>query len=310
MTYTVMAVTVGAGEVTGFKAFTYTGTAASNPIDVGFQPDLVWLGNVTDAASWQLFDSVRGATISLNCDLQDAESTDAQSLTSFDTGGFTVGTANEVNGSGDSIIGWAWEEDIDSFDVVTYAGSGSNKTEAHSLTAAPDVMFVKKRGQSSSWAVYHSGVNGTAEDQNARLDDDSVFVAEADIWNDTAPTSSVFSIGTDVRVNQGGQNYVAYLWTSKTGISDHGGYVGDGTTDDSKVITTGFEPSFVMIKRTDATNSWQVFDTAKGIGNLSQWEGGANNVGSTRIAITANGFSLNSAGVNTNTANYIYMAFK
>jgi hypothetical protein len=145
------------------------------------------------------------------------------------------------------------------FDEVCYTGTGSNRTVTHNLAAVPELMFVKRRSADDAWAVYF----GDPTDY-LRLNDPQAAVDEISRWNDTAPTSTVFTVGTDTEVNTSGITYVNYLFATCPGVSKVGTYTGTGTT---QVINCGFTAGsrFVLIKRTDDTGDWYVWDSARGI---------------------------------------------
>jgi hypothetical protein len=201
----------------------------------------------------------------------DAETSVADTLTGFDVmGGFKVGPDGtyDINYTVD-YINWCFKRAPGFFDVVCYTGTGSaGQTFAHNLSVVPEMMIVKKRNNPGSWAVYHSGVNGGVNPENYHL------FLQADVgqatdsnyyWYNTKPTASVFTLGISANVNQSAaNNYVAYLFASCPGVSKVGSYTGTGTT---LQVNCGFTAGarFVMIKRTDSTGDWYVWDTARGI---------------------------------------------
>lgn len=280
-----------------------------------FKPDLVWLKDRTSANAHGLFDSVRGATIYLSSNAVTAETTDVNSLTAFLSNGFSLGTQAKFNTSGNNYISWMWKESVTSgFDIVSYTGTGAARTISHSLGRAPDFIIIKRRDGVNSFNVYHTNLGPT---KALYLDDPSAAVTESARWNDTAPTASVFSVGTHAATNNSGSPLVAYLFASTTGFSSFGSYTGNAAAD-GPFIYTGFKPRFVMIKNTDFANNWKVFDTARDTYNLSfkylepnttAAENGSSNT--TDIDILSNGFKIRGTASTLNTSNgaYIYAAF-
>jgi len=163
-------------------------------------------------------------------------------------------------------ISWMWRRAPSFFDVVTYTGNGSaGHTVSHNLGVEPEMIWVKDRTGYNDWAVYHSGVDATSpEDYYLFLNENDIRVDSVNYWNDTAPTSSSFTVGNGSRVNTNNNNYVAYLFASLNGISKLGSYTGNGST---QTIDCGFSSGarFVLIKRTDVTGSWCLFDSERGI---------------------------------------------
>ena len=213
------------------------------------QANLIWFKRRNGSANHFLYDSVRGANRSLVPNDTDVEATSGEQttfLSSFDSDGFTLGDdSNNVNGSGQSYALWAWKESATAgFDIVTYTGTGSAKTENHSLSAKPEFFVVKSRTFGEQWECYHKSLGAT---KCVQWDDDS---AEADIagrFNDTEPTTSVFTVGDADAVNKNTYTYVTYLWRSVQGFSHISSYKGIGSAD-SNYVYCGFRPAFILIK--------------------------------------------------------------
>lgn len=273
-------------------ATTYTGTGATQTISnavngVSFQPDLVWAKARSSAESNRLIDSVRGATLVLYSNLTNAEATEATSLTAFGTSGFTLGSGSP-NTSAVTYVGWQWKAGGTSssntngsitstvsagatqgFSVVTYTGTGSNATVGHGLGVAPKMIVVKLRNVAGgSWGVYHASVGATGA---LFLDQTAATNTSATFWNNTAPTSSVFTIGTNGNINQAA-NFVAYCFAEIAGFSKFGGYTGNGSAD-GPFIYCGFRPRWVMIKSASTGGSagydWVIYDTSRILYNSS-----------------------------------------
>jgi hypothetical protein len=301
----------GAAPASYFKTVLYTGTGAELAVSgVGFQPDLVWIKNRDSALVHHLFDSTRGATNYISSDTAGAVGTDSQSLKSFDVDGFTVGTELVENTSGDDYVSWNWVKDEEAFDIVSYTGNSSNRTISHNMSVAPEVMFIKRTGSSHDWRVFHTGTSGSPEGESLILN--TISSLQSDVWNNTAPTSSVFSLGTDSDVNASGQAYIAYLWASKAGHSAMGGYTGDGNTTQT-ISGLGFAPSFVMVKKSSTSDNWEVLDTTRQASGdeVIMWNDDAVGIAAERVNFESDGFeAILSRGTNTNTVRYVYMAFK
>jgi hypothetical protein len=147
------------------------------------------------------------------------------------------------------------------FDVVAYTGTGSARTVAHNLGVAPELMIVKARSNAGSWEGYHAATGAT---KTIRLNSNGAEIVTTGVWNDTAPASTVFTVGTASNTNGSGYTHIAYLFATCPGVSKVGSYTGTGTTLN---IDCGFAAGarFVLIKRTDSTGDWYVWDTARGI---------------------------------------------
>jgi hypothetical protein len=298
----------------------YSGTNASQSITgLGFSPDLIWFKNRTGTAYHGLFDSVRGRAAGLSSNVTDAESTSSagNDLVSFDANGFTLGPVqnwNSTNGSGNSIVAWCWDESATpGFDIVTYTGNGTARTIAHSLGVAPKMIIVKDRTSgTNNWIVGHDSIAWT---NRLYLNDTSASTAASTTWNNTAPTSSVFSVGTSTQTNTNSNNYVAYLWSEVAGFSKFGSYTGNGSSD-GPFVFCGFRPRWILIKTSSTTGNWHVMDavretsnaiTARLFPNLNN----AEQTGSTDIDFLSNGFKIrnNISGFNDNGVTHVYAAF-
>jgi len=326
-----------------FNTVLYTGNGGSQTITgVGFQPDFVWFKTRDGTHAHALVDSVRGTDKVMHSNTTQAE----QSISSqtFNSDGYALvadGTANSINSSGSTKVAWNWKAgtsftndasgtgigSVDSTGSInTTAGisimswtslaSGSNYTIAHGLSATPAVIIMKGRHEANSWIVYHHKNTAAPETDYLSLDT-TAATADYHVWNDTAPTSSVFSLGTWSGLDDGG-TMIAYCFAEKQGYSKFGSYTGNGSTDGTFVYT-GFKPAFVMIKRTDATASWLMFDnkrvnpfneiTADLRPDSSQAEDTSTTYNT--LDFLSNGFKLNqlNGDLNASGSNYIYMAF-
>ncbi len=318
-----------------FNTKLYTGTGAENAVTgVGFQPDFTWLKNRATTNHHTLFDAVRGANKVIYSNLDAIQYTVTQELKSFDSDGFTVGTEASANGSGNGIASWNWKANgqgssntdgsinttytsastTSGFSIVKYTGTGSNATVGHGLGSVPKMIIVKCLDQTHWWFTYHIGMGNdrhiTLNTANAQSGTSSVY------WNNTTPTSSVFSIGTDTGVNQSGQDYIAYCFAEKTGFSKFGSYTGNGSTDGA-FIYTGFKPAFIITKRTDSGDFWMMQDSARTPTNVANKYFQANDsaaestTNDVALDMLSNGFKLRNTGAHYNGSggSYIYIAF-
>jgi len=321
-----------------FNTVLYTGTGATQSITgVGFQPDWTWIKARSAARSNVLYDSVRGVTKQLISNLTNAESTASTSLTSFDSDGFSIGTSGAINTSSDTLVAWNWKAggtavsntdgSITSsvsanqdagFSIVSYTGTGANATVGHGLSSAPEMLIIKTRDSADNWPVYHAYNTSQPETDRLLLSTSDVTFDNATMFNDTAPTSSVFSVGTNVSTNKSGDNFICYAFHSVDGHLKCGSYIGNGSTDGTFVYT-GFRPAWVMHKTADTTaNHWSIRDNKRDPDNevlLALYANLANadDTGGDAIAIDflSNGFKARrtNSQLNQSGVSYIYLAF-
>ena len=317
----------------------YTGNGTTQSIvntvnGVSFRPDLAWVKsrNTTEAQIW--IDSVRGVGQELESNNTNAEFYNANSITSFNSNGYTSGNSN-TNVATRTYVAWQWKaggtavtntagsitssvsaNTTAGFSVVTYTGTGANATVGHGIGVAPQMVIVKRRNSTSDWVVYSSGLPSAAYRiyLNYDLAQDS-GVAAAATWNSTAPTSTVFSIGTNTNSNASTDTYVAYCFAQVAGYSAFGSYTGNGSAD-GPFVFTGMRPRFIMWKRTDTTSGWSMHDTSRdpyniSTNNLFANSSGAEDTGDSIIDLLSNGFKLRNtyARANASGGTYIYMAF-
>ena len=226
---------------------------------------------------------------------------------------------NDTLFNSDSRVYWNFRRAPSFFDEVCYTGTGSATTQTHNLGVIPELMIVKGRSDTggTNWSTYCQYVNGgvTPEQYYLRLNTTNAIAASSAVWNNTAPTSSVFSIGTAVGLNSSGQTFVSYLFATCAGVSKVGSYTGNGST---QTINCGFTGGarFVLIKRTDSTGDWYVYDTARGMTTLTDpyllldsTAPESATLGS--VTTVSTGFAVNAsilAAINTNAASYIFLA--
>jgi hypothetical protein len=304
-----------------FSTWLYTGTGATqtitNGIDLAGKGGLVWGASRTGTGFGNnLFTTDVGVGSYLSTNGISEVST-SNGVTSFNSNGFTLG-ANSLNQSGNTFVSWTFRKAAKFFDVVTYTGTGSARTIAHSLGVAPGMVIVKRTDVASNWQVYHRSLTSAAYSTQLNLTD--AQASAPTVWDSTAPTSSVFSVGTDATVNASGGTYVAYLYahdTSSTGIIQCGSYTGNGSAS-GPVVTLGWEPQYLMIKvSSGTTGGWILIDSMRGmpVGSadaILNANSGALESSAERVSPTATGFQITSTSgqINTSGATYIYIAIR
>jgi hypothetical protein len=314
-----------------FSTYLYTGTGATqtitNNINLSGSGGLVWIKDRTNAYNHNLFDTAQGATKLLHSNTTDATVTDANSLTAFGTTGFTLGSGNtsgsQVNTSADNFVSWTFRKQTKFFDVVTYSGTGANRTISHNLGSAPGCIVVKRTDTTANWQVYHNGFTSAA--YSAQLNLTNAQASAPTVWNSTAPTSSVFSVGTSTDVNASGGTYVAYLFahnaggfglTSTDNVISCGAVTLDGSGN--ATVSLGYEPQWILMKRTNSASggSWFIYDTMRGMSQTSGEQLLANNAAAAtadttgQIRPSATGFNVVTSGSFIASAPYIYIAIR
>jgi len=302
-----------------FQVKKYTGNSGTQSItldgDEDMQPDFVWIKARSDAGNHAVYDSVRGATKRITSEGTDAESTVSDGLTAFNSDGFSLGAGGNEN-SATSIVAWCWKESNSDagFDILTYTGTQSTQNVSHNLSAVPHVIIIKDRNNAENFFVYHQSTGNTG---GLFLNTTGAFVDNAGYYNDTSPTSSVFTVQDTGGVNHDttSNGHVAYLWSEKQGFSKFGSYKGNSSTD-GVFVYLGFRPAFVMIKATSGGEGWYMVDNKRQGFNPENEELFAQSNGaegtSNRIDLLSNGFKLrdNNSLVNASAiTSYIYIAF-
>ena len=314
-----------------FNTKLFTGTAGSGQAitGVGFQPDMIWIKHRTDVSDHVLTDAVRGVTKYLRPNAQDAETTNAQAITAFGADGFTHGTLADIDSTG-NVCSWNWKAGTTSglsggtitpssysinttsgFGIYKYTGTGSAGTIAHGLGSTPKMFLVKCTSNNDTWGGYHADVGAT---KYMELDSTAAQQTSTVPWNDTEPTSSVFTVGNWSATNGNGRTYVAYCFVEKKGYSKFGKYTGNGNVDGTFVYT-GFAPAFVMTKRSDSTSDWLICDNKRpgyNVINKKLFPNGTSAEDSyDSFDFVSNGFKIRSSGSghNANNGTFIYMAF-
>ena len=311
-----------------FQVKTYTGNGGTLAITLDgsedMSPNFVWIKERNLTSSHALTDTVRGNTKKIKTDDSDAEETNTNLITSFDSDGFTLGDNGNANqSSSQTYVAWCWVESATAgFDIVSYTGNSSDGTTtqdiSHSLSAVPHWILVKNRADATNFAVYHKGNTSSPETEIIYLNVTNATADDNAFWGDTSPTSSQFRVGGDNGVNGNSDAMIAYLWSEKQGFSRFGSYTGNGDNNGTFVFT-GFSPAFIMIKRSDSTGQWGMNDTKRDFndeyGNDTSVFADNHQVetssGSLNVDFLSNGFKLRSDNneYNNNGGSYFYMAF-
>ena len=335
-----------------FQTALYTGNGTStnaitNDGNSDLKPDWLWLKSRSITSDHIIFDSTRGTNKRISANTDSAEETQAY-YSSFNTDGFTIGSDNaNVNQSSATYVNWQWKANggttttndasatgvgsIDSvyqanttagFSIVTYTGTGSIGSLAHGLGAVPHVMMVKNRSKSAgeSWTVYHHKNTSAPETENLQLNTTNATSDTDAPWNDTAPTSTVFTVKNDDVTNDDGETFVGYFFREIQGYSRFGSYTGNGNAD-GPFVYTGFKPAWLMYRNVSRSENWIIVDNKR---NTINPVSGANlqaNVSDAEANETrweedflSNGFKIRTNGSNNNANNgsgetIIYMAF-
>ena len=323
-----------------FQTAIYTGNGGSDRAIVNdgnsdMQPDWVWYKSRSNATSHITYDSSRGDGPYLKPSDTGDEGTDAQMFESFDSDGFSLNGDTDGNGSGRTYVAWQWKANggttasnsdgsittttqVNSdagFSIVTWAGGGTGSL-GHGLGVVPDMWIVKNRDYAVSWAVGFSDSSILGGTSNyLSLNTTGAIATYNNIWGSSPVNSSVITMAGDRSVNISGDDYVAYFFKAKQGYSKFGSYVGNGSAY-GPFVYTGFKPAMIILKRTDATNNWLIYDHKRSGYNPKQDklypdDASAEDASTTSVDLLSNGFKLraSSASQNASGGTYIYMAF-
>ena len=307
----------------------YAGSGTTAITGVGFAPGLMWEKKRNGTSIHALLDQVRGNSKQLRSESTAAETTTSQ-YASIDSDGFTVNNSGDYGGS-DNLVSWHWKANgagssnsdgsitstvsantTSGFSIVTYTGNGvSGATVGHGLsTTAPKVVLIKKTSGADSWSMLNTNID---LNKYLKLEGTDAQVSDP-LFNNTAPTTSVFTVDSDGQVNGNTNTFVAYCFSEVKGYSKIGSYTGNGNAD-GPFIYTGFKPAFVFQKRTDSTSNWHIFDNKREPENVMDKYLAPNDSGAEG---TATGFDFLSNGFKSRTSShwnnqsggtYIYMAF-
>ena len=322
-----------------FNTVTYTGNSTAKNIQgVGFKPDWVWIKNRTTTDSHVLFDAVRTATKRLSTPSTDAQQTQSSELTAFLADGFSIGTGDNVNrGPSDNFVSWNWKANgagssnsdgsitstvsansAAGVSIVKWTGNAtSGATVGHGLGAAPKVIITKRiDGGTNNWVVGHGEIGFT---KRIYINSGAAAATDSGSWNNTAPSSTYFTVGSNNESNGSGYEFISYCFVEKTGFSSFGYYKSNGSTDGPFVFTNGVKPKFLFIKNSDDSSEWEIYDSKRIGYNDANYHLNAHNNAveatlSGRVSLLSNGFKIkvtNSGPVNSGTSgrNYIYLCF-
>ena len=316
-----------------FDTSLWTGNSTSRLIPLDFEPSFVWGKARSVATQHALFDAVRGATDRIKSDTNGAEVPNS-GVTAFNSNGFTNGTSDSLNQNGQTFASWSWKANgsgsantdgsinstvsastTSGFSIVKYTGTQATATVGHGLGIAPKMIFFKNVDIADEWLA---GVNAGSLDftQYAYLNLTNAFSGNgAAFFNDTNPTSSVFSLGNSSNINKSGSSIIAYCFADVQGFSKMGSYIGNGNADGTFVYT-GFKPAFILIKSATTAMYWHIFDDKRQGFNPNNYRLNPNSseVETTTTGVLdflSNGFKIrtNQQQFGTNGATYIYMAF-
>ena len=313
-----------------FNTVTWTGNGSARSITTGVDTDLVWTKARNQTYDHNLFDSVRGALKKISSNSSSAESSMTNSVTAFNTDGFTLGDTAQVNLNGGTFVAWNWKlggtavsntngsatsqvsANVDAgISIATFTLPTTATTIGHGLSKAPELVIHKGRVSGSAWWTFHKDIGNTSA---VRLDSTSAAGASTNFWNNTSPTSTVVTIGA----NSGGNNsWMMYCFHSVDGYSKVGSFIGNGSETAGPFVYCGFKPKFLLVKRATAAGSWFLFDTERSPYNVMNAKLSAENSGaeesdtSWNIDFLSNGFKLRSPHVymNSGSNTHIFIAF-
>jgi len=307
----------------------WSGTNAGETISgIPFQPDFNWTKQRTGTQDHVLVDAVRGVQKTLFSNTADGEYTLSDGITAWTSDGFTHGTNNRYCESSNTFASWSWKANgsgssntdgsitstvsantTAGFSIVKFTGTGANATIGHGLGVAPKMIIVKDISGSNQWGVYHKSLGAT---KYLLLETSGASGTASTLWNDTEPTSSVFTVGTTTTTNGSGNDYIAYCFAEKVGYSKFGKYSGN-TSSDGTFLYCGFKPTFLIVKGTTTAESWCMFDNKRNTYNPNNTRLLANST-STEASIDldflSNGIKFRTTENAVDHANtYMFMAF-
>ena len=299
-----------------------------------FQPDFVWIKNRDQTDNHMLYNVVRGVTKDLHSNAAEAEVTDTEGLSTFDSDGFTVGSNVEVNTNTENYAAWQWksgnssgstntEGSVDStvtvdttagFSISTFVGTGSTLTAGHGLGVAPDFIIAKivesAATSSLNWNVYHGSMGNT---KALRLNLDGAVQTHEAYWGNTSPTSTVTTFGFTASINVNTKTTLAYSFAAVEGFSKFGSYEGTGSATAGPMVNLGFRPALIILKSMDSTSDWFMFDDKREGYNVDNDSLLANTTGAETttdmVDLVSNGFKLRIATDPNVAETYVYAAF-
>ena len=325
-----------------FQMKTYTGNGTAigsggNSItfdgDTDLAPGMLWIKRTDSTSQHDMYDVVRGAQIRFYPDNSDQEDTGVtESVNAFTSDGFNLGNSGGGNASGGTYVAYCWKasgsgssntsgsinttstsaETTSKFSISTYTGTGSAATIGHGLGVVPHFVLCKERGGSGDWVYYHHKNTSAPETDVLEFNNTTATADNNGMWNDTAPTSTLITLGGSAVLNNSSDTYVAYAWSGVQGFSKFGTYEGNGNADGTFVYT-GFKPKFLIAKSIDSTagaymipakTDWHNGDT--------HWIYGYSNTTKSNGAFVdfhSNGFKLRKNDDINNSETYVYMAW-
>ena len=318
-----------------FGVVTYSGTGSTQAITgLGFKPDLVWIKGRDDTTDHRLVNSSIGVGKALRSNTNGGDVSEANGVTAFGNDGFTVGSETGYNGSTINFVTWAWKANGGTtstntsgtiastvqantnagFSIVTYTGTGTAGTIGHGLGKAPEWILVKNRDQADDWVIYHI-FNGNTHYMKLNSGAGKI---DNTFWNDTTPSSSVFSVSTHHSNNASTEKYVAYCWAGIEGFSSFGGWTTASDNVKGPFIHCGFKPKFVMIKMMQTGDGWGILDSVRNTYNPRNTILFANTTAANStneaydVDFLSTGFQVTTSNAQHNHTSYdpyIYMAF-
>ena len=315
-----------------FTPLLYNGNGSSQSLTTGFEPSLVWTKTRNQTENPAIFDAVRGVGNVLFTNSSSAENAgQTDGVTAFNSTGYSVGSFDGVNNSSANLVSWSWKANgqgssntdgsinttytsvntTAGFSISSYTGTGSLATVGHGLGSAPGMIIIKDRSNTRDWAVYHQSMGNTSALYLNLTNDKSDSSAW---WNNTSPTSNVFTINTRNEVNASSANMIAYCFAEKQGYSKFGSYTGNGITD-GPFVYTGFKPAFIMTKETSGTSGWKIWDSKRpnGFNVITETldASSSDDVRTYNADFLSNGVKLRTSTsfINESGQTYIYMAF-
>ena len=319
-----------------FNTKLWAGNGSSQALTgVGHQTDMVWIKSRTDTRKHNMYDVVRGVQKRIVPNDTAAEDT-VPGVTAFGTDGFTVGSETDTNGGSRNFVGWSWKANgtgsantdgtinstvsvntTSGFSIVKYVGNGSGgSTVGHGLGAVPSAIWLKPLDRADNWRVYHKNIESSdPEDYFLKFNTSDNRVDSNDVWNDTAPTSTVFSLGTNAGVIANGEEFIAYCFIEKKGFSKFINYEGNASTD-GPFIYTGFKPAFAILKISHpGSDSWTIWDNKRAEDNVMKKmlrvdaTNAEDNSDSYKLDFLSNGIKIRASDSKLNANSSRYVAF-
>ena len=319
-----------------FNTKLWAGNGSSQALTgVGHQTDMVWIKSRTDTRKHNLYDAIRGVQKRIVPNDSVVEDT-VPGVTAFGTDGFTVGSETDTNGGSRNFVGWSWKANgtgsantdgtinstvsvntTSGFSIVKYVGNGSGgSTVGHGLGAVPSAIWLKPLDRADNWRVYHKNIESSdPEDYFLKFNTSDNRVDSNDVWNDTAPTSTVFSLGTNAGVIANGEEFIAYCFIEKKGFSKFINYEGNASTD-GPFIYTGFKPAFAILKISHpGSDSWTIWDNKRAEDNVMKKmlrvdaTNAEDNSDSYKLDFLSNGIKIRASDSKLNANSSRYVAF-